>query len=362
MLPYRCGRILRSYRLLNLWLTGYPMSRTAISPGALLATNGRPFRRGALKRRQKRHHAFKQAAFSIMGLLVTGLPALAQDTAAPATPKWRPKAGIYAVPGKDFENACGEFQGFIVELAESAISGSEWNCKISRLTDTAPGAIRLDMTCDDYNLAASLNEPEDKIFKEVMLLKKIDEKRIAFRKTVNGKFKYQEYPASYCPPDAQRAYLESKAQSKAEAGQKVMEEKLKQSPWRPQDGVYATSGTNLNDHCQKDGDAIIELSERSISIGSDMCSVTFIRDQPNEIRLFATCSQQPNAQGAIVWPGDRGSTLAPPSPETIVLNKIDDKTILVQKTKNGNSTDPPQKLSYCSEDVQKIRAQQKAAK
>jgi hypothetical protein len=221
----RRGRILRIRQLLNSWLIGYPVSGLPSVPATLLVASERLSRRSALKHKQTRYHAFKQAAFAIMGMLVTTLPALAQDAAAPATPKWRPKAGVYAVPGKDFEEACGEFQGFIVELAENAISGSEWNCKVSRLTDTAPGAIRLDMTCDDYNLAGSLNEPEDKIFKEVMLLKKVDEKRIVFRKTVNGKFKYPEYPASYCPPDAQRAYLESKAQSKAEAEQKAIKQK-----------------------------------------------------------------------------------------------------------------------------------------
>jgi hypothetical protein len=171
-----------------------------------------------LNLKQKRHRAF----FVIIGVLVTGLPALAQDATTPVTPKWRPKAGVYAVPGKDFENSCGEFRGFIVELAESAVSGDEWNCKVTRLTDTGPRAIRLDMTCDDYNLAASLQELDETIFKEVMLLKKISDKRIVFRKTLNGKFKYPEYPASYCPPDAQRAYLESKAQSKADGEQKAV--------------------------------------------------------------------------------------------------------------------------------------------
>ena len=308
--------------------------------------------------KQKRHHAFKQAAFAIMGILVTGLPAFAQQGAAAATPKWRPKAGVYAVPGKGFEGACAEFQGFIVELAESTISGSEWGCKINRLTDTAPGAVRLDMTCNDYNLAEYLHEPEDKTFKEVMLLRKIDENKIVFRKTVNGKFKNLEYPAYYCPADAQRAYAESNAQDKAEARKTAEEDKLKLGPWRPRDGIYATSDTDLNVHCQKNGDAVIELSERSISIGSDKCNITFIRDQTNEIRLFATCSQQ----GASVWPGDSRSTPAPPSPETIVLNKVDDKTILVQRVKNGSLADPIQKFSYCSEDAQKMRAQQKAAK
>jgi hypothetical protein len=181
-----------------------------------------------------------------------------------------------------------------------------------------------------HNLAEYLHEPEDKTFKEVMLLKKIDQERIVIQKTVNGKFKDPEFRASYCAQNWQLAYLESKTQSNAEAEQKAVEEKLRLDPWRPREGVYATSDTNLNDHCQKNGDAVIELSERSISIGSDKCNVTFIRNQTNEIRLFATCTQQPNAQGASVWPGDSGSTPAPPTSETIVLNKVDDKTILIK--------------------------------
>jgi hypothetical protein len=107
-------------------------------------------------------------------------------------------------------------------LAENAINGYERNCKITRLTDTAAGGIRLDMTCDDCNLAGFLKEPEDKIFNEVVLLKKIDLEKIIVRKTVNGKFKDPEFRASYCPANAQRAYLESKAQSKAEAEQKAV--------------------------------------------------------------------------------------------------------------------------------------------
>src|ERR1700722_7554728 len=126
MLPHRRGRIFRSRRLLNLWLIRYPMSGLQSVPATLLITNECLFRRRSLNLKQKHHHAFKQAAFAIMGMLVTGLPAFAQQGAAPATPKWRPKAGIYPVPGKGFKNACTELQGFIVELAKGAISGSEW--------------------------------------------------------------------------------------------------------------------------------------------------------------------------------------------------------------------------------------------
>jgi hypothetical protein len=207
------------------------------------------------------------------------------------------------------------------------------------------------MACNDYNLAGYLNEPEDKIFKEVMLLKKIDEKRIVVRKTVDGKFKDPEFRASYCPQNWQHAYLESNAQDKAEAEQKAVEEKLRLDPWRPKEGVYATSDTDLDVHCQKDGDAIIELSERSISIGSDRCHVIFIRDDPVAIKLFATCIGAADALGSVS-----------PSPDTIILAKIDDRTVFVQKSRNGNFTGPGEKLAYCGQDAQKMHAQQKAAK
>jgi hypothetical protein len=134
MLPCRRGRILRGHRLLNLWLIGYPVFGQQSMSVTLLATNDCSFRRRSLNLKQKRHRAF----FVIIGVLVTGLPALAQDTTAPATPKWRPKAGIYAIPGKGFEDACGEFQDVIIELAQRAISGHEWSCEVNRLTDTAP--------------------------------------------------------------------------------------------------------------------------------------------------------------------------------------------------------------------------------
>jgi hypothetical protein len=67
--------------------------------------------------------------------------------------------------------------------------------------------------------------------------------------------------------------------------------------------------------------------------------------------LFATCIGAANALGSVS-----------PGPDTIILAKIDDRTVFVQKSRNGNFTGPGKKLSYCSEDVQKIHAQQKAAK
>jgi len=222
------------------------------------------------------------------------------------------------------------------------------------------------MTCYDYNLALFINghDPNayERKFKEIMLLRKIDGKSMFVRKTVNGKFKDPDWRASYCPKEAQRMHMEARTREKSEAEQKAAEERLSLKQWRPQDGIYAAPGTNFEDRCLKASDAIIEITERSISSGTDKCSVTFIRNEPNAIRLFATCSQEPNAQGSIGRIGDGGSIPALPSSETIILKKIDGNTVLLQKSKNGNFIDPGAQLSYCGQDVQRMHAQQKAKK
>jgi hypothetical protein len=305
------------------------------------------------------------AAFALTLLSSPITTAFTQDIAKPATGQWRPNEGTYAAPGADFGLRCGEFGDVIIELDKKSISGNEWSCKITKLTETAQGAIRLNMTCYDYNLALFINSRDpnayERKFKEIMLLRKIDGKSMFVRKTVNGKFKNPDWRASYCPEDAQRMYIEAVASNKAEAEQKAAEEKLSRNPWRPQDGVYATSGTNFEDRCLKASEAIIKLAERSISSGTDKCSVTFIRDEPNAVRLFATCSREPNSQGSIGGTGEGGSIPALPSSETIILKKIDDHTISLQKSTN-DLIDSGKQLSYCGQDAQRMHAQQKAEK
>ncbi len=213
------------------------------------------------------------------------------------------------------------------------------------------------MTCHDYNLALSINSRDpnayERKFKEVMLLRKINGKSMSVRKTQNGKFKDPDWQADYCSEEDQRVYTEAMAKNTAEAERKVVEERLRLNPWRPRDGIYATPGSNFENRCQA-SDAIIELTERSISSGPDKCSITFIRDEPDAIQLFATCSRESNAQGS--------SGHAPRSSETIVLKKIDDKTVFLQKSTNGTFIGPGKNLSYCGQDVQRMRAQQKAKK
>jgi len=139
--------------------------------------------------------------------------------------RWRPKDGIYVSAGKDFAERCGESTEFVVELREKIVGGDEWNCKVDRLGDIASNTLRLDLTCNDYNLAEDVNNrdpnPYDRKFKEVMMLRKIDENSFLVRKTLNGKFRVSEWKAVYCPAEAQKRYLDAKARDRDEAQRKA---------------------------------------------------------------------------------------------------------------------------------------------
>jgi hypothetical protein len=134
---------------------------------------------------------------------------LARDGGKLAPEKWRPKNGTYAVPGNDFQSQCADHTDFDIDLAEKSISGNEWSCNINKIADTAPGAVRIDMVCDDYNLALALNprdkKAEERKFKEVMLLKWINENALSVRRTLNGKFKGPSWQVDYCPEQSKAA-------------------------------------------------------------------------------------------------------------------------------------------------------------
>jgi hypothetical protein len=91
------------------------------------------------------------------GELRTG--AAGQGSSLSSIKKWRPIDGTYAAPGKDFDGQCGEFGDVIIEFAEKAVLGNERSCRIGKIRDTAPSAIRLDLICDVYNLAIFLGDP-----------------------------------------------------------------------------------------------------------------------------------------------------------------------------------------------------------
>lgn len=316
-----------------------------------------------MKNENRCHRTFSLAAVGTLLLLGAVAPAIAQQgTAAIPAAKWRPKDGTYGTPSADFKSHCADFGDLIVDLVENSIGGNEWGCDVTRLTDTAPGTIRIDMTCHDYNLAEDLDPkdpaPENRKFKEVMYLKKVDDKSMIVRKSSNGKLDGAGR-VDYCPAHEQRIYIEAMAHSARErAERKAAEEQNKQGPWRPQDGVYATQGANFDERCLKAGDAIVRFSERVISDGSGRCDLTFIRDEPDDIRAFATCGQETSQADQIGSGGHPAAT--PATPETLILRRIDAETFVLQKTRNGKFIDQGEQLAYCGEQAQKLYAQQKA--
>jgi hypothetical protein len=136
---------------------------------------------------------------------------------------------------------------FYIDLAERSIGGNEWSCEVKRLTDTARASIRLDMNCYDLNLAESLNRPdknpEDRTFKEVMILERISDHATSVRKTLNGKFRGPAWQADYCPDEAQRAHDEADARARAKSEYKIPEQLSRPNQWRPMVGIYASTGT-----------------------------------------------------------------------------------------------------------------------
>lgn len=290
----------------------------------------------------KIYRALAQSILVLAYAFGTVAPTLAQDAASPATAKWRPKEGIYASPGKGFAEACGEFGDLNVDLREKSISGHEWGCKVRKLTDTGPDAIRIEMTCNDYNLAEDIGQPDDKEFSEVILLKKIDNKSMLGRKTLNGKFKGSEWKVVYCPGRYQQMHRDAAAENRAKIEQ---DKAAAKTAWQPRDGVYASAGADFDDRCLKSGDAVVRLAQSALSIGGASCYVAHVSvEPPNSVTLNVNCGQ-----GVVT---SNGSILGSNSTETVTLSKIDDQSVLFHRSQNGQALWSDHQLRYCPEAAQ----------
>ncbi|KTT03398.1 hypothetical protein, partial [Pantoea stewartii] len=100
-------------------------------------------------------------------LVIAAETVSAQEPAKPAMDAWRPKDGVYAVTGRGFNDRCLEFGDTSIDWKNNSINGGEEECKINRTTDTAPGELRLDLTCTDIERPTPHTE--------IIQLKKINE-------------------------------------------------------------------------------------------------------------------------------------------------------------------------------------------
>ena len=316
-----------------------------------------------LKCKQEYRRVAASAALALSFLLSGATPGFPQDHAKPATDKWRPKDGPYASPGKDFDSQCGEYGDIVIEFARKLVNGNEWGCEINKLTDTGPDAIKLNMTCYDLNLAEALKRPdraEDRTFKEVMLLKRINDKAMSVRKTLNGKFKDPSWQANYCPDVAQRMYTEAETSRRTAAEYKIPGQLLNPQQWRPRDGVYASTGADFNDRCTKSGDVIIGLTEGSVASGQGDCKVVGLMNVGvASVSMDMACSQTSGKTTTESKKKEGGATPEAEGPETIRMSKIDDNSFFLQKTQNRNFKDAGGPVAYCPEEVQRIYAAEK---
>ena len=310
--------------------------------------------------KQKSRLIFARTAFVLTSLLSTATSILAEDGIRPAVENWRPKDGLYAEPGADFNSRCLDQTELSIDLGDKSVGGYEWGCKIDKVTKSTPDTIKLNMTCDDYNLALNLypRDPkaEERKFKEIMLLKRINDKAMSVRKTLNGKFKDPAWQADYCAEEVQQAA----ARRSAEAGYKIPEQLLSPQQWRPRDGVYASPGADFNDRCTKSGDVVIGLTEGSVVSGQGDCKVvTLMNVGVASVSMDIACSH-PSGKKA---PDSNKKKNEPPSeaegPETIRMSKIDDNSFFLQKTQNRNFKDAGGPVAYCPDEVQRIHAAKK---
>ena len=132
-------------------------------------------------------------------LIGMAMPALAQGvTNSPE--KWRPKDGYYTVPAEHSadEPPCNVMPDFHVEFRKKWINAGEaFGCKIEKITDVTKDTIRLDLSCDEDGSGGDPNDIHWQ--KEIMTLRKINEKSFVMRMTKQGKFSWPEWRLSYWP-------------------------------------------------------------------------------------------------------------------------------------------------------------------
>jgi hypothetical protein len=150
---------------------------------------------------QKRSSSATLPIYILACLVFATAPAFPEGSAAPLAEKWRPKNGTYAEPGTRFNARCGKFGDTQIEWAKKSINGGEEGCEIDKVSDTAPGSIKLDVLCT--------NSDTETPYREIILLKRVNDKTIFIRETQNGKFARDGGQMTYCPESAQRLYVDS---------------------------------------------------------------------------------------------------------------------------------------------------------
>jgi hypothetical protein len=292
-------------------------------------------------------------------LILNAFTAAAQETAKPARDKWRPKDGLYIMADTKFTGTCEDAAPYLLELGKrNFVVEERWGCKITKITDTGPGTLRLNMTCNEED---NPDEGYGKDYKEVMTLRRIDEASLDMQLTDKGKFRGPPWRVNYC-----EKLLEGSDAAVAAADEirrKPLKDEIDRAAWRPRDGVYAKVGADLDDRCMKSGDAVIDLAEISISSDASHCEVSKVKDATEaSVRLEARCDLKPGETGLVARPKNGTYDFVPVGSEEIIITNTGHQTISVQKSRNGEFSELGQLLAYCPDSTQRAYADSKKAK
>lgn len=274
------------------------------------------------------------SALSLAVLIGTSIPALATDSTKPAPDKWRPKDGLYIRADREFTGPCEDVARFLFELSKNHFVVDERAaCKITKIADTAPGAVRLNMICNESEIAGD----DGKDYKETMTLRKISDTSFYMNITDKGKVNKQPpWRVNFCqrlPQEGDRAEAEQKKAAQ-------------NASWQPRDGVYASAGADFDDRCLKSGDAVVRLAQSALSMGGASCYVAHVSvEPPNSVTLNVNCGQ-----GVVT---SNGSILGSNSTESVTLSKIDDQSVLFHRSRDGRALWSDQQLRYCPEAAQR---------
>jgi hypothetical protein len=279
-------------------------------------------------------------------VVLSTLTTTAQEKVKPAPDNWRPKDGLYIRADTKFTGLCEDAAPFLFELSKKHfVIDERWGCEITKTTDTAPGALRLDMTCSEVD---NPDEGEGKDYKEVMTLRKIGKTSFNMQLTDKGKFSGPPWRVNYCEEVRERD-----AAAVEEARRKPVKDEIDGAAWSPRDGIYATPATDFDDHCAKSGDAVINLAEISVSSGASRCEIFKVGNSTAaSITLDARCE---------VKLGDKGQVTLPMGEEELIITNSGHQTVTLQKIRNGES-DSSQLLAFCPETTQRAYANSKKAK
>ncbi len=122
---------------------------------------------------------------------------------------WRPRDGVYASPGADFDDRCMKSGNTVVGLAKSSLSIGNTSCHVAHVSVEPPNSVTLDVNCGGQVVVNSNGSILGSSTESVML-SKTDDQSVLFRRSRNGRAAEPDQQLRYCPEAAQRDFTESK--------------------------------------------------------------------------------------------------------------------------------------------------------